>query len=187
MADEKAQGLYPRLLGPAWARVHPAVRALHLTGARKVVTGTLAVEEGRHWLARRLVCWLRLPREQPAHEVRLVKTPVDEGERWERFFGETEIVTLQRLGSEGIWERVGVWEMLVSVTEQDGALVHEHQRTRLCLLGLRLPWPRRLGPRGGAVEAANDEGQVDLSVRLIAPWAGRVLSYHGTLRAEEEA
>ena len=48
MADEKLDGLYPRLLGAAWERVHPAVRALHLTGARKVMTGTLEVEEGRH-------------------------------------------------------------------------------------------------------------------------------------------
>ena len=48
MADENLDGLYPRLLGAAWERVHPAVRALHLTGARKEVTGTLEVEEGRH-------------------------------------------------------------------------------------------------------------------------------------------
>ena len=66
-----------------------------------------------------------------------------------------------------------------------GALVHEQLRTRLCLGRLRLPWPRWLGPRGGAVEEADVAGQVSQRVRLFAPWAGQALTYHGLVRAEE--
>jgi len=56
---ERLPALYPRLLGPAWLDLHPAIRWLHLTDG--VATGRVEFRRGRG-LAARLTCWaLRLP------------------------------------------------------------------------------------------------------------------------------
>jgi hypothetical protein len=47
-------GLYPRLLGPAWLELHPAIRRIHLTDA--VARGRFAFRHGRSITAR-LTCW----------------------------------------------------------------------------------------------------------------------------------
>ena len=145
MGESSPQSLYPQILGDSWASVHPAVQAMHLNGEPKSVSGTITIEQGKGWFGRFLVWIIGLPKERPKCEVRLVKTVIKNGERWERFFDSDQLATIQRCSPEGIWERAGIWEMLLDISVDDGALVHRQKRTRLCLGPLRLPWPRWLG------------------------------------------
>jgi len=158
---------------------------MHLNGEPKSVSGTITIEQGKGWFGRFLVWIIGLPKERPKCEVRLVKTVIKNGERWERFFDSDQLATIQRCSPEGIWERAGIWEMLLDISVDDGALVHRQKRTRLCLGPLRLPWPRWLGPTGGAREEADGEGWVQLRVELFAPLAGKIFAYHGRVKAEE--
>ena len=67
--DHRPAALYPRLLGPAWHDLHPAIRALHLTD--DVATGRIEFHRGRR-LAARLMCRaLRLPSSSTVLDVRL--------------------------------------------------------------------------------------------------------------------
>jgi len=183
MEDQQSRGLYHRVLGDAWSRVDPAVRSLHLNNKSKTITGKLTIEQGGGWLGRIFVRIIGLPKARKDCEVRLVKTAIGDGEKWERNFGEDKLVTVQQSAPEGIWERIGVWEMLLRITVDNGALVHVQRRTRLCLGPVRMPWPEWMGPRGTAREEADKDGWVKLRLELFLPLAGRILTYHGRVKA----
>lgn len=82
-----ADGLYPRLVGPAWERLDPAVRRFHLVHGRRRFRGAFRVERGRSLAARVLAPLLRLPRAAEAEPVTLEVEATESGERWTRHFG----------------------------------------------------------------------------------------------------
>jgi Domain of unknown function (DUF4166) len=118
---DRPPALYPRLLGPAWLDLHPAIRWLHLTGG--VATGRFEFHHGRG-LAARLTCWaLRLPSSAMMLEGRLAIARDAESERWARTFGRRLLVTIQRGLPDGtLAERFGALEFRFHLRVVEGAL-----------------------------------------------------------------
>lgn len=175
--------LYPRLLGPAWLELDPAIRSVHL--ADGVVTATLEVREGRGPLARLLRAALGLPTPGDARETRLLITREAGRERWTRTFGRRRLVTVQRALSGGILgERIGFVELRFRLRIAAGTLWYEQTGAALALGSWSMPLPRWLSPRVEARERREDGGQrAHVEVRLFAPVVGFVMSYEGCLQA----
>ncbi len=150
---ERLPALYPRLLGPAWLDLHPAIRWLHLTDG--VATGRVEFRRGRG-LAARLTCWaLRLPSSAMRLEARLAIARDGESERWARTFGRRLLVTIQRGLPDGtLAERFGALEFRFHLRVAEGALTYIQAGAGVMVGRLRIPLPRWISPRVEAREAS---------------------------------
>jgi Domain of unknown function (DUF4166) len=151
---DRPPALYPRLLGPAWLDLHPAIRWLHLTDG--VATGRFEFHHGRG-LAARLTCWaLRLPSSAMMLEGRLAIARDAESERWARTFGRRLLVTIQRGLPDGtLAERFGALEFRFHLRVVEGALAR----------------PRR--PRSSGIDVFPESHQP----LLLGGWCARLLRY----------
>lgn len=180
---ERSSALYPRLLGPAWVDLHPAIRSLHLTDG--AATGRFEFHHGRG-LAARLARWaLRLPSCATALDVRLTIDRDADSERWTRAFGRRLLVTTQRgLPDGSLVERFGALEFRFHLRVVEGALMYVQAGAAVTLGRLRVPLPRRLSPRVAAREACVDGRGPHVQVRISMPLIGLVMSYEGCLQSE---
>jgi hypothetical protein len=181
---ERPSGLYPRLLGPAWLDLHPAIRSLHLTDG--VATGRFEVQHGRG-LGARLTCWaLRLPPSAPRLEARLAIARDAASETWARTFGTRSLVTIQRALPDGtLAERFGALEFRFRLRVAEGALTYVQAGAGVRVGRLWIPLPRWIAPRIEAHEACVDEHGSHVRVWISAPGIGMVMSYEGCVRVED--
>jgi Domain of unknown function (DUF4166)/Saccharopine dehydrogenase NADP binding domain len=170
--------LYQRLLGDAWERLPPPVRAMHDgVGAAE---GVACVERGRHplaWIAARTMSF------PPAHP----ETPVSvrfaadrEAERWTRKFGKHAFSSRQYEGAGKsrrlLVERFGVLQFAM-------ALVLDGDRLRLVTRrwsAFGIPLPLWLAPRSNANETA-EHGVFQFFVEITHPLCGLIVRYKGWL------
>jgi hypothetical protein len=179
----RADGLYPRLLGPSWDALDEAVRRLHVAGSAVHIAGTFCVRHGMNRLARLLGRLARLPREGEAVDVQLLITPDEQGEEWRRSLAGQPLVSKQWEGPDGLLvEHIGSMELRFQLKVAGGGLVYHQERAALRLGPLRLPLPRCCAPRVAAHEmAAHDPEGVHVCVTVTMPLLGRFLSYEGRL------
>jgi uncharacterized protein DUF4166 len=182
--DHRPPALYPRLLGPAWHDLHPAIRSLHLTD--DVATGRFEFRRGRR-LAARLMCRaLRLPSSSTALDVRLAIARDAESERWMRTFGGRRLVTVQRGLADGtLTERFGALELRFHLRVVDGTLTYVQAGAGLILGRLRIPLPRWISPRVEAREACVDGQRSYVQVGISAPGSGLLMSYEGCMQVKQ--
>lgn len=176
--------LYPRLLGPAWLDLHPAIRWLHLTDG--VATGRFAIHPGRG-LAARLTCWaLRLPSSATLTDVRLAIASDAQSERWARTFGRRLLVTIQRGLPDGtLAERFGALEFRFHLhVIEGGALTYVQAGAAVVVGRLRIPLPRWISPRVEVRETGLDGRGCHVRVGISAPGIGLVMSYEGCVQVE---
>ena len=180
---ERLPALYPRLLGPAWLDLHPAIRWLHLTDG--VATGRVEFRRGRG-LAARLTCWaLRLPSSAMRLEARLAIARDGESERWARTFGRRLLVTIQRGLPDGtLAERFGALEFRFHLRVAEGALTYIQAGAGVMVGRLRIPLPRWISPRVEAREASAGGRGAYVRVGISAPGFGLVMSYEGSVQVE---
>jgi hypothetical protein len=176
-------GLYPRLLGAAWAELDETVRLFHGGSAPLEAHGRFAVHGDSGLpvrLARRL---LRLPAPGTDVPVRLTVTPHAQGERWHRRFGQRVLQTEQAERPGGLLaERVGPLVLLFRLqADEAGALVFQQIGAALRLGPARLPLPRRLAPQVDARVQGDGPERLRVSVQTSAPLLGRLLAYEGTV------
>ncbi len=176
--------LYPRLIGEAWARVAPQVRAMHSAELR--AEGTMTITHGRsaaaRWLARRSGA----PDPGERVPVSLHVTADGERQRWSRRYGERDVTTLQ-LARAGCMVEVyrGLGVHFRFELDREGALIYRQTRATLELGPISLPLPACVAPRARgrvAPGASPDSAEVDVSV--AAPLVGMLVSYRGTMRVE---
>lgn len=180
---ERPTALYPRLLGPAWLDLHPAIRRLHLMDG--VATGRLEVHQGRGWAARLTCRVLRLPSSATVIEARLAKVRDAESERWTRTFGRRLLVTIQRGLPDGtLAERFGALEFRFHLRVVEGALTYVQAGAGVMVGRLRIPLPPCISPQVEAREACVDGHGSHLRVRISAPGIGLVMSYEGCVQVE---
>jgi hypothetical protein len=172
--------LYRRMLGEAWERLPPPLRAMHEVSGVLIADGTAVVERGQGLLARLVARLMGLP---PAgRDVPLTVTfRVEEGrEHWHRTFGKRSFASVQEPG-RGRFERL--------VCERFGpicfglALVVDDDRLRLVLRGWSfagLPLPTVLAPRSTAYEFA-ENGRFHFHVEIDHPLMGLIVGYRGWL------
>lgn len=178
--DAAPPSLYARVMGPAFDRLPPPVRALHNFLASDEVAGRGSVIRGDGRLA-------RLAAKLGGFPEAMVDTPVavrfdltPEGEIWTRDFGgqtfRSHLSARLRKGQPILTERFGPLAFDFRLTgDADGLEMH--------LFGWRclgLPLPRLFLPRVEARETAAD-GRFRFDVRISLPWGPLVIHYRGWL------
>lgn len=187
-AESEGAGLslYHRVLGSAFARLPPAISAMHAggySGSARVASGRARVERGSGWLARIVARLIGFP---PAGEdvpVTVRFTADGEKEIWTRHFGDKSFHS-QQLEGKGrdrhlLAEVFGPFRVLV-------VLVPEGQRLRLVVRGWRflgIPLPLFLAP-GGETYEEEREGRFHFHVEIGGRLTGLVVRYTGWLVME---
>lgn len=175
-------GLYRRVVGEAWVRVAPQVRAMHAPALR--AEGTLTVTHGPRALARLLARMSGAPPAGVAVPVTLEVTRVGARQRWSRRYGE-HVVTTWQLPRAGhvveVYRALGVHFRLD--VDAEGALVYRQVRATLELGPISIPIPRCVAPRArGRVAPGALPGLAALDVSVAAPLVGELVSYRGAMR-----
>jgi hypothetical protein len=174
--------LYARVLGEAWARLAPEIRALHDLGAGESTwTGRAAVERGKFPLARLAGAVVGFPPAAADQPVRVSFAVRDGGaERWTRRFGGRAFFSDQDEGrgreSGLLIERFGPLAFAMAVTVTDGRLDLVQRGWR----AFGVPMPRGLGPAAEAGERV-DGGRFRFSVAIRHWLTGPIVRYRGWL------
>jgi hypothetical protein len=163
------------------------VQRLHTTTVGALhASGRFTVRHGDRALARLLARLLGLPAAGADVPVKLVVTPHARGERWERAFGASRLVSEQRAGEGGlIVERMGPTEVRYKLEVAGGALFYRQAGVALRLGPIALSLPRWLAPQIVARESAMpDEKSAHISVKVSLPLLGLLVSYKGSIEIE---
>ncbi len=176
--DRPGAPLFARLLGPAWDRLAPEIRAMH--EATGLATGRAVVERGRHPLAR-LVAWLvGFPAASADTPVEVRFSVGAGGERWVRGFAGRRFSSALSEGrgrAEGlVIERFGPLRFGIALVV-DGATLRYVLR-RWSVLGV--PMPMTLCPHSNTYETV-EEGRFRFHVEIGLPLTGLLVSYRGWL------
>ena len=169
----RASSPYEAVLQEAFLALDPEVRRAHL--APLVATGSVDVEHGSHWMAKRLVTPLRLPAAGPSQPVRLEVTN-DAGElRWSRRIGSVSLCTRQHAVGACIEERVGLGAIVFRLRAENGALLY--RQTSFRVVGILVP--SAMAPQVDArVSSVAGGWRVDVRVtwrtHLVCRYAGRM-------------
>jgi hypothetical protein len=172
-------GLYAGLLGGSWDKVAEAVRRAHATDQAVTGRGQFHIRHGDRAAARIMLRLCRLPAASEAASFDVKITPLPWGERWERNFSASTLVTTQREYKSLLAERVGFIELLFRLEVAKDSILFCQQGARLCAGPLRVPLPKWLAPSVQAIETATPSGRTHVSVTVTAPLAGRLISYEG--------
>jgi uncharacterized protein DUF4166 len=177
------EGLYPDLLGPAWAALPRVVQKLHLEGRAQ---GALTIEGGGPALARWLARLLGFPPSGENVPTFLTVERHGRGQLWSRRFGGYTMTSRQRrLAGSLMAERLGSFECRFRLRPTPRGIDYEPVGAALVAGPLRLPLPRFLAPRVTATTWADNE-RMGLDVSVSAPLVGQVLRYHGFVTPEAE-
>ena len=169
--------LYARVLGPGFASLPPAVRALHDFYGDAGAAGEGTVTRGRSPLAGLIGRVMGFP---PSGTFPLHVAFAERGgrERWTRDFG-GHVFASELSGVAGrIVERFGPLRFAF-------ALPCDGEGLEMRLAGwsaFRVRLPRWLGPRIAAREWEDEEGRFRFEVAVALPMAGEVVRYAGWLR-----
>ncbi len=174
--EEPLVPLYERAMGPAYARLPDAVRAMHSIAGDGASEGEGRVERGTSPLARLLGAVMRFP---PAGEypVRVCFTEREGEEHWVRHFGPHRFESRLRARRGGVTERFGPLRFHFDLRggERGLSMVLRHWTA------LGLPLPLALAPRIEASESADGQDFL-FDVRAATPFGGTVVHYRGRLR-----
>jgi hypothetical protein len=170
--------LYARVLGPRFARLPEAVRAIHDVFADSGAVGEGTVVRGTSPLARLVAAAMRFP---PSGTVPLHVHFAERGGReiWTRDFGGQRFSSELSASRGCIVERFGPMRFAFDIPADERGL--EMHLTRWSAFGL--PMPRFLAPRISAREW-EEEGRFRFEVAVAMPVAGEVVRYEGWLLAD---
>jgi hypothetical protein len=178
--------LYARLLGVDWAKLDEALRLAHLDGERLCLSGTFRVRRGEGRLARFTATILGLPDSGEAVATRLTVRRTDGGETWTRSFGRSQVITTQSAATDGTMrERFSLIEISCRLEANYNSIRYRQVGAAICLSRLRLLLPRPLWPVVEGVEETHGPNQTRVSVRVIVPIVGHLISYDGTVARED--
>lgn len=168
--------LYARIMGPAFARLPPMVRAVHRVWGDAGAQGEGRVTRGKRWLARLVAGAMRFPPSGnvPVH---VAFAEQDGVERWTRDFGGHRFAS--ELSQKGglLVERFGAIRFAFALPSGPEGL---EMRLRGWSF-LRIPLPLFLAPRIAAREW-EEAGRFRFDVRVAMPLLGEVIRYEGWLR-----
>lgn len=162
------------------------MRRAHADGRPLYAHGSLHVEHGDRLLARFLARLLRLPGPAPAAESRLVVTPGDAGEQWQRTIGRQLFTSRQYdAGGGELAERFSLFEFRFRLQPAAGGLTFDQVGTFVRCGFAAVPLPRIWWPRVEAHEAPAGARCTHISVRVAAPFVGLIIAYQGTMETED--
>lgn len=181
---QPSRPLYARVLGSAWDRLPPEVRAVHDVLGQAEAAGRASVERGTGPLAR-LAAWLvGFPPSSSDVGVYVRFFASGGAETWARDFDGARFGSVQHEGrgsAEGLLvERFGLLALEMALRVEDGRLVLVPRRWRIC----GVPIPGLLMPRVEAHERVED-GRFRFDVLIRDPLGGLIVRYGGWLEPVE--
>jgi len=175
--ESRSEPLYARVMGEDFARLPPAVRALHLVHGDLAASGMAEVIRGTNVLARLIGRVMGFP--SAAAQVPVSVWMREEGgvETWRRDFG--GICFESRLARRGslLVERFGAISFAMALKREPDGLSMPFRHWGIG----PVPMPRFLLPRGTAREYEAD-GRVHFDVPIALPLIGPVIHYKGWLK-----
>src|SRR5688572_29235031 len=178
-----AAGLFPRMLGPAWAQLPEAVRRLH-GGLSCQARGRARVEGDTHWRARVVRTIVRLPSPADAVDLALEIRAHATGEDWLRRFGRWPMRT--ELGGStrhagALEERLGPVRLTFGFEVVDARLHWLAREVRVFGIALPLRWFH--GMRASCHE---EQGRYAFDIDVRLPLLGQLVAYSGWLEPVDE-
>ena len=175
-------GLYPQVLGSSWSELDAIVRQFHSEGEIVHAVGTFRIEHGSNRFSRFLAWMGRLPAAGEVVDLRLIVTPMRDGEEWRRSFAGRLLVSKQWRRPDGLLaEHMGLLELRFRIEVIDSSLHYHTQRAALRLGPFCLPLLRWMAPCVTASEKPSDNGTIHVKVEARLPLLGRLISYEGTV------
>lgn len=179
MVSATDTALFERVVGPRFAVLPEAVRALHRVDELVLCEGRCRVERGRGVLARLVARLLSLPPEGTDRHILVTKRREGDRERWIRTIGGTRFASTMRASGTGRFvEKMGFVEFEFAIGANAAGLDWRMLGARV----FRIPLPRWLRPRIVARES-DDQGRFRFEVSAAMPGIGLIVAYSGTLRA----
>lgn len=176
-------GLIGLLTGSQLAALPAVVQAVHAGGGDTACAGTLHVRSATSALGRVAARLMGMPQCGGATRVTLViERPAAGHERWRRSFADELVVSDQTTDGARLLERIGRLQLAFELRVIHERLVFDHVETWAFFGARRLRIPRLLAPRVEAsVGARPSRDLLDVSVRIVVPVLGVLLSYAGAL------
>lgn len=172
------QPLFHKLYGPMLSSLPTPIRSLHNVTERKMLRGAARIEIGASSLAHIVSRILRFPPGSENVPLSLVMTPDENGERWERSFGDHKMTTHLKPGATPATVEEHLWPFVaISQIVPDSAGVDQ------VLMDLRffaLPLPRLLWPRI-TVREGSEGARYTFSMAIQFPWGAPLIRYSGWL------
>lgn len=176
---EQPPPLYARVMGGDFAKLDPAIRALHSVLRDDGASGRGTVDCGNGWICKAIARMMRFP---PAGEYPVHVHFAERGgvEHWTRDFGGYRFSSRLRDGGRGrVIEAFGPLRFHFRLPVRDGGLTMKLERWSLG----PLPLPIALAPRSAAREWEEDE-TFHFDVPISLPLIGRIVHYRGWLRPQ---
>lgn len=172
------QGLYPQLLGPAFATLPQRVRALHAGYGLRRHRGEAEVIRGRGALARLCGWAVRLPPSGRGG----IEVDIESGDRgqvWTRRFGAHEMRSRLWAQAGLLCERLGPMRFGFRLGVDGGAVTWRVERASALGIPLRPGWFAGVCAR----ESAGD-GRYRFEVSAVLPVVGLLVAYRGWLHVD---
>jgi uncharacterized protein DUF4166 len=175
-----ATSVHAQVLGSAFDRLPPALRAVHDARPRKEFSGRCSVTNGRNWLARTIALFASLPRR--SQDDIAVHVVIERGETselretWTRRFGEQRMQSIIRAGRDSLEERFGPIILQFDLTAQADCIVWALKGARF----LVIPVPKALFAGCSARESIED-GRYCFDARAGMAGIGLLVHYKGWL------
>ncbi len=169
--------LFERVLGPAFGRLPPLLRALHSVPRRQAWRGQGSVRRGRHWLVAPCAWLARLPPSADAVPVTVEFVVDAAGERWNRRFGDARMDSRLWQRDGRLLERLGAVRFRFALDVVDGEI---HWRAeQVWALGI-VPLPAAWFARVRCREREH-AGRYEFLVDVALPLVGPLIRYEGWL------
>ncbi len=172
--------LFQRQLGADFDLLPAPVQAAHQVYGPRRWAGRASVTRGGSLLSRVIGTLFRFPQATDDIAVYVTMTPVDQGEVWERQFGDQVFRSVLRQNGMDMTERFGPLTFILGLHVRDGQLCFPVRSGRMG----PIPLPKWLLPQSVAHEYAAD-GRFRFDVALKAPLTGSlIVHYNGSLARE---
>ena len=184
-APNKAAPLYRQVLGDAFDRLPPQIKAIHDDTGARTWAGTARVQRGTGILSKTLGKLFGFPEATDQIPVTVQFEPHKNGETWTRRFGDKTFSSLQTQGTgrndQLLVERFGPFDVALALVLEDGKLFLIPRRWSL----MGIPLPKMLLPAGTSFEAQID-GKFNFDVEISAPLVGLIAAYQGVLEPRSQ-
>jgi hypothetical protein len=170
-----SDGIYPRLLGPAFATLPMPLQSIHARSGRHLYRGEVEVVRGRGALATLCAWTTRLPSNWRG----VVEVEIDAAnarETWIRHFGEHRMASRLWARDGLLHERLGMLRFGFKLGIEDDVIVWRVERVHA--LGMRLP---RTWFAGVQARESEREGRYCFDVAAALPGVGLLVGYRGWL------
>jgi hypothetical protein len=173
---DRADALFPRLIGPAFDQLPAALRAIHQRAGLHAYSGRCRVERGVGTLSRLCGAAAALPRAADDVAIRVEIDADARGETWSRYFGDRPMRSRLTAGAGLLHERLGPTTMSFALDAGREAIDWRLAGVRVLGIPMPLAWFA-----GVTARESLDGSRYRFDVRACLPVVGFLVAYSGTL------